>query len=131
MQLTKRRKLRLQPHHIAWLKCHPERTAEWLANRLADNFHVHHVDGDHGNDAPNNLALIEGLDHMLLFHGMKNYSANKEAGRLGGLSRAANLSQARMTAIGRKGGRKWSAMCKAKRQGEAHKRANAETRTAT
>lgn len=138
MQLTKQRKLRLQPHHIAWLQCHPGRTAEWLAERLADNFHVHHVDGDHDNDAPKNLVLIEGLDHMLLFHGMENYSPNSVAGKLGAIARS-RMPKKKWSAICRKGAKKrWrryraakreaaravAAASRAKRQGESHKRAN-------
>lgn len=42
---------------------------EWLRERLKDGFHVHHIDGDHTNDAPKNLVLIDGVDHMRL-HGM-------------------------------------------------------------
>lgn len=129
MKPTPVNKLRLQAHHLAWLACHPERTAQWLADHLADNFHVHHVDGDHGNDAPNNLALIEGLDHMLLFHGMKNYSANRIAGRLGGLARARNMTKKQMSAIARKGNKaRWRKARKAKRQGDAHKASNEEKR---
>lgn len=65
------RENRLKPYHRVWLACHPGRTAEWLLERLADGFHVHHADGNHSNDAPSNLMLIEGLDHMLIVHGHK------------------------------------------------------------
>lgn len=64
-------KPKLKSYHLVWLSCHPERSADWLKQRLADGFHVHHADGDHGNDAPENLILIEGLDHMLIVHGHK------------------------------------------------------------
>lgn len=37
---------------------------------LAQGFQVHHMDGNHFNDDPANLVLIEGSDHMRL-HGMK------------------------------------------------------------
>lgn len=60
----------LQSYHVAWLSAHPERTADWLRDRMKDGFHVHHVDGDHDNDDPSNLVLIDGVDHMRL-HGMK------------------------------------------------------------
>ena len=33
---------------------------------LANGFHIHH--GDHSNNNPTNLVLMEGVDHMLL-HG--------------------------------------------------------------
>lgn len=37
--------------------------------RIKDGFHVHHLDGDHGNNDPKNLVLIEGTDHLLM-HGI-------------------------------------------------------------
>jgi hypothetical protein len=60
----------LQSYHYSWLTAHPDRTRAWLKTRLREGFHVHHVDGDHGNDAPLNLVLIEGTDHLRL-HGMQ------------------------------------------------------------
>lgn len=77
----------LSSYHLAWLSAHPERTAEWLSARLADGFHVHHVDGDHSNDAPLNLVLIEGIDHNRIVHGwtrLKVLGHNREAGKKGG-----------------------------------------------
>ena len=59
-----------ESYHLVWLSAHPHRSAEWLKEMLRDGFHVHHVDGDHYNDAPNNLVLIDGVDHLRL-HGMK------------------------------------------------------------
>lgn len=58
-----------QSYHYVWLEVHPERDAEWLAARLVDGFHIHHLDGDHSNDAPKNLVLIDGVDHMRLHSG--------------------------------------------------------------
>lgn len=60
----------LEAYHSAWLAEHPNRSEGWLRERLADGFHVHHADGDHFNDDPGNLVLIDGQDHMRL-HGMK------------------------------------------------------------
>ena len=59
----------MQPYHLAWLSKHPERSEQWLCERMADGFHVHHLDGNHANDDPANLVLMEGRDHMAL-HGM-------------------------------------------------------------
>lgn len=59
----------MQSYHLVWLEAHPHRTAEWLRERLADGFHVHHVDGDHSNDDPRNLILIDGADHLMLHAG--------------------------------------------------------------
>lgn len=58
-------------HHV-WLASHPHRTADWLAARLAEGFDVHHINGDHNDDTPDNLALIECADHMHL-HGKPNF----------------------------------------------------------
>jgi hypothetical protein len=41
---------------------------QWLLQQLADGFSIHHVDGNHANNAPENLVLIEDIDHMSL-HG--------------------------------------------------------------
>jgi hypothetical protein len=57
---------RMESHHAAWLAAHPGRDEAWLQARIADGFSVHHVDGDHGNDAPGNLVLIEHTDHLRL-----------------------------------------------------------------
>lgn len=58
----------LQEHHWVWLESRPDRDREWLKLRLLDGFQVHHIDGDHANNTPHNLALVEGADHMK-FHG--------------------------------------------------------------
>jgi hypothetical protein len=54
----------MKSYHLAWLKKHPNRSRQWLAERLADGFHIHHIDCDHSNDKPENLVLIEGGDHF-------------------------------------------------------------------
>lgn len=59
-----------QTYHIAWLAAHPHRSADWLEQRLRDGFDIHHLDGDHSNDDPKNLVLIECSDHMAL-HGVR------------------------------------------------------------
>lgn len=59
----------LKPYHLIWLAVHPTRTEAWLRAMLADGFHIHHLDGDHGNNAPGNLVLIEGMDHMMIHSG--------------------------------------------------------------
>lgn len=55
-----------KPHHKAWLEANPHRSAEWLKDRLRDGFHVHHIDCDHENNDPDNLLLLDGVDHMRL-----------------------------------------------------------------
>jgi len=56
----------MSPRNRAWLNAHPERSATWLAEHIADGFELHHVDGNEKNNAPNNLVLIEGTDHNRL-----------------------------------------------------------------
>lgn len=59
----------LQPYHHAWLGAHPERSETWLRARLKDGFDVHHLDGDHANNDPLNLILIDSADHLMLHNG--------------------------------------------------------------
>ncbi|MBX3547321.1 MAG: HNH endonuclease [Chelatococcus sp.] len=61
----------LKSYHHAWLTTHPDRTAEWLQDKLREGFDVHHLDGNHLNNDAGNLVLIEHVDHMRL-HGMRN-----------------------------------------------------------
>lgn len=56
----------LQPYHYVWLSAHPERNKDWLQFMLKAGFDIHHLDGDHDNNAPENLVLIEHIDHMRL-----------------------------------------------------------------
>jgi hypothetical protein len=75
----------MDDHHFAWLMARPHRSSEWLKEKLSEGFDVHHLDGDHGNNAPENLVLIEHVDHMAL-HGMcgrslKRLSATRRSGR--------------------------------------------------
>lgn len=87
-------------------------------DRLADGFHVHHADGDHSNDAPSNLCLIEGIDHMLVFHGWKlrQVPTGKQ------LAPNTNL----FSQLGAKGGRAAAKKLTAKqRRAKARKAANA------
>lgn len=59
----------MEAHHHAWLTAHPNRTEDWLRERLRDGFDIHHLDGDHGNNDPLNLVLIDAADHMMLHNG--------------------------------------------------------------
>jgi hypothetical protein len=65
------KKIELESYHLVWLADHPNRTVEWLRRMMADGFHIHHIDGDHSNDNPMNLVLIEGADHLMLHNGKK------------------------------------------------------------
>lgn len=58
----------LQEYHWVWLRLHPNRSVEWLQERMKDGFDIHHIDGDHLNNDGRNLILVECLDHMRL-HG--------------------------------------------------------------
>jgi hypothetical protein len=61
--------MNFRDYHKAWLSAHPERSEQWLKDHLADGFDVHHIDSDHENNDPENLVLIEHVDHMK-FHGL-------------------------------------------------------------
>ena len=60
---------RLKKHHCVWLLTRPHRSAEWLLDRMKDGFDIHHMDGDHENNDPKNLCLIEHTDHMMIHNG--------------------------------------------------------------
>ena len=60
---------RMLPHHISWLKSRPHRTMGWLAEMLRCGFDIHHLDGNHDNNEPGNLVLIEHTDHIRLHNG--------------------------------------------------------------
>lgn len=60
--------MKVQGYHLAWLQAHPERDLDWLAAKIEEGFEIHHLDGNHANDDPSNLVLIEGVDHTRL-HG--------------------------------------------------------------
>ncbi|MDR3534013.1 MAG: HNH endonuclease [Rhodopila sp.] len=59
----------LSPHHRAWLSLHPNRTTIWLKEKLKEGFDIHHLDGNHENNTPQNLVMIEHMDHMMLHGG--------------------------------------------------------------
>lgn len=54
----------------AWLSVHPDRSFKWLKERIADGFEIHHCDRNHSNDDPDNLILIDKIDHKRL-HGKR------------------------------------------------------------
>jgi hypothetical protein len=63
----------MQPHHVAWLGAHPHRSEEWLRAHLKDGFDIHHLDGDHDNNDPLNLVLIDAADHMMVHNGSARF----------------------------------------------------------
>lgn len=93
-------------YHLAWLAGHPERDLAWLRDRLADGFHVHHVDGNHCNEAPENLVLIDGADHMRLHGNPGGLRGSINSGRKGGLARAKNQSPEQRKAQARRAAKK-------------------------
>lgn len=66
--------MKFRPHHIAWLSNHPHRTSEWLRRMTKEGFDVHHLDGDHSNNNPLNLVLVDHLDHMRLHKAGKTFN---------------------------------------------------------
>jgi hypothetical protein len=77
---------------LAWLGAHPNRTDDWLKARIKDGFDVHHLDGDHDNNDPANLVLIEHSDHMML-HGGRTLGRLRRTGKRGPQKR---ISRARV-----------------------------------
>jgi hypothetical protein len=71
----------LKEYHRIWLAVHPERTEEWLRRMFKEGFHIHHLDGNHYNNIPNNLILIEAGDHFLLHNGVKRMLFIKRTGK--------------------------------------------------
>lgn len=59
----------MKEYHLAWLSVHPHRTEEWLNSMLREGFDIHHMDGNHENNCPDNLVLIEHTDHMAIHGG--------------------------------------------------------------
>ncbi len=78
----------LDLHRQAWLDAHPERDEAWLLRMAKEGFDIHHVDGDHENNAPQNLVLIEHRDHFMLHSGKR-----PPLGRLANLGALANARQ--------------------------------------
>ena len=45
--------------------------AERIIGRAIRHFeHVHHIDGDHSNNDPNNLLVVDRNDHNRIHHGL-------------------------------------------------------------
>jgi uncharacterized protein (DUF433 family) len=78
----------MKTHHAAWLSHHTDRTADWLMDRIADGFDIHHLDGDHANNDPLNLVLMESGDHMRM-HGMTGKRVTRVVGKGGGRPKGA------------------------------------------
>lgn len=83
----------LKDYHYAWLSDHAGRTEDWLRRMMAEGFHIHHVDGDHSNNDPLNLVLIEGADHFLMHNGVKRPISVRPGDRYKGV-RAATEARA-------------------------------------
>jgi hypothetical protein len=69
----------MKNYHASWLAAHPDRSPEWLAERLDDGFEVHHIDGNRSNSHHSNLVLIDELDHSMLHRDKRNLRVTKKA----------------------------------------------------
>lgn len=105
---------------------------------LKEGFDVHHIDGDHSNDHPGNLALIEAVDHLRLhgMFGLVKLGLHKTGQRKGGTNRWAGKTQKeksahmRMMVMARE--RKRRKAKRARADAAAHRAANeAERRNGT
>lgn len=96
----------MEPHHKAWLS-RTKVDPSFLSEALRNGFDVHHLDGDHQNNDPENLMLIYTDDHFLL------HNAKKFTGRSGGVwMTQEELDNAKMTKgqrayEDRQGGKVW------------------------
>ncbi len=61
----------MEVYHYKWLEYHPNRTREWLSDRLKEGFDIHHIDGDKNNNEPDNIVLIDHADHIMLHTGVR------------------------------------------------------------
>ena len=66
----------MEAHHKAYLGKH-SMSPEFLSEALRNGFDVHHLDGDHSNNEPENLILVWSQDHMEL-HGLKRFSGRMD-----------------------------------------------------
>lgn len=73
----------LKEHHYVWLKAHPGRDEEWIKTALHAGFDIHHIDGNHENDDPDNLILIELGDHQRIHNGLVIDFHNSRRGKWG------------------------------------------------
>jgi len=58
----------MEDHHKAWIDSHKIYDEAWFRLATKAGFEIHHLDGDFSNNEPDNLILIEGIDHQKL-HG--------------------------------------------------------------
>lgn len=68
----------MKEHHESWLKAHTDRTEEWLNEKLAEGFDIHHLDGNHDNNDPKNLVLIDHSDHMRLHSSLGTFKVSAD-----------------------------------------------------
>ena len=61
----------MKEHHKAYLS-KQNMTEAFFKEALYNGFDIHHIDGDHDNNEPDNLIMIYSSDHMLL-HGVKKF----------------------------------------------------------
>lgn len=73
----------LQQYHRVWLEAHPNRSTEWLKERIRDGFDIHHLDGNRGNNTAENLILVEHADHNLIHTRHRYISRQYVAGKGG------------------------------------------------
>ena len=69
----------LENYHKVWLANHPDYDEAWLQTALKAGFDIHHLDGNHNNDAFENLLLIESCDHLRLHGQIQRLFGNRGA----------------------------------------------------
>ncbi len=91
----------LGSHRQAWLDAHPDRDGAWLRRMAVEGFDIHHIDGDHSNDGPDNLVLIEHADHMRV-HGQAPFRRGRGVNWSGFVRNVVTKEEAAHAALRRK-----------------------------
>lgn len=112
----------MKPHHKSWLEAHPDRHIQWFEERLNDGFEVHHLDGNHQNDEPLNLVLIEAVDHRRL-HGCRMKRFPNHSSIIAKKAMAARTPEQRSAGASRAGKARWAKMPQVDRSEAARKAA--------
>lgn len=84
----------LSEHRRVWLEVHPERDEAWLRRMGKEGFDVHHIDGDHRNNDPANLVLVEHRDHFMLHSGKRPKLHRVQQGATRGAKRRDEVGEA-------------------------------------
>ena len=66
----------MKDYHLIWASKHGV-SDDFVSQATAAGFDIHHIDGDHGNNAPENLVMIYSGDHFA-FHGAPRFAGRAD-----------------------------------------------------